>query len=40
MVMDDADGKEEEDVSEANSLASEARKLSVGAKILGARRWP
>ena len=31
---DDVDGKKEEDVSEANTLASEASKLSAGARIL------
>ena len=34
---DDVDG-EEEDVSEANILVSEASKPSAGARILGARR--
>ena len=30
----DVDGKKEEDVSKANTLASEASKLSAGARIL------
>ena len=30
---DDVDGDKEEDVSEANTLASEASKLSAGARI-------
>ena len=35
---DDVDGEEEEDVSEANCLVSEASKPPAGASFLGARR--
>ena len=36
---DDVDGEGKEDVSKANNLASEASKLSAGARILGALKF-